>query len=79
MPTSLAGALWSAVGQCGGLCRSGRDRQNRAGLPGQQSLALRCERLEDRGVVLAQVRPGPVPAQRGEAGTHSTPQPSTAR
>jgi putative transposase len=27
----------------------------------------------------AQVRPGPVPAQRGEAGTHPTPQPSTAR
>jgi putative transposase len=27
----------------------------------------------------AQVRPGLVPAPRGEAGTHSTPQPSTAR
>ncbi|MFB9575963.1 RNA-guided endonuclease TnpB family protein, partial [Streptomyces yanii] len=27
----------------------------------------------------AQVSPGLVPAQRGEAGTHPTPQPSTAR
>ncbi|MEU1465998.1 RNA-guided endonuclease TnpB family protein, partial [Streptomyces sp. NPDC005727] len=27
----------------------------------------------------AQVRPGPVPAQRGEAGTRPTPQPSTVR
>ena len=27
----------------------------------------------------ARVRPGLVPAQRGEAGTHPTPQPSTAR
>ncbi|MFJ5560315.1 zinc ribbon domain-containing protein, partial [Streptomyces sp. NPDC093250] len=27
----------------------------------------------------AQVRPGLVPAPRGEAGTHSTPQSSTAR
>ncbi|MFF2519436.1 hypothetical protein [Streptomyces sp. NPDC058086] len=42
-------------GQPGGLGRSGCDRQDRAGLPGQQPLALYCERLEDRGIVLAQV------------------------